>query len=386
MQPSSIKEVSALLNFLYELPNDYTNYPDHVLELIDRYFPFHKLTFIPLNSSFATLNSSNPDTWFNEIRTRGLSEQLLEQYYTRAVELDPFRARNLPAQLRFRPVIQVEEAFPEKNSRCARYHSFLRDANVPYQTILNLVYDKVRLGVISIYRSEEEGPLSRDEIWILEELSRFIAQHYMIAISQTSRHLAEELFNSCYQNVDFGAMILDNKRDVVQANDCAQKYCDIIYNALFRECDPLSDESASENLHTVQYVMTQFQERLVTDNEHITIPIDNALFEFRINSFISIDENFSKISLNYLLFIFQSSYISESEKLGYSRIRQKLTDREWEIAKLISQGLTNAKIAEQTFISLNTVKTHIQHIYEKLNVQNRVSLMQLLSEESKSQY
>ncbi|MBT8338721.1 MAG: hypothetical protein HKP58_05475 [Desulfatitalea sp.] len=49
-----------------------------------------------------------------------------------------------------------------------------------------------------------------------------------------------------------------------------------------------------------------------------------------------------------------------------------ITPREIEILKLIGDGYRNAEIAERAFISLNTVKTHTKHIYEKLNVKCRM--------------
>jgi len=48
-----------------------------------------------------------------------------------------------------------------------------------------------------------------------------------------------------------------------------------------------------------------------------------------------------------------------------------LTKREGEILQYICQGKTNEDIAEELFISKNTVKSHIRHLYEKLDVKNR---------------
>jgi LuxR family maltose regulon positive regulatory protein len=50
---------------------------------------------------------------------------------------------------------------------------------------------------------------------------------------------------------------------------------------------------------------------------------------------------------------------------------EPLTERELDVLRLIAQGLTNQEIADDLFISVNTVKTHAKHIYEKLNVRNR---------------
>ncbi|MCA9959030.1 MAG: response regulator transcription factor [Anaerolineales bacterium] len=49
----------------------------------------------------------------------------------------------------------------------------------------------------------------------------------------------------------------------------------------------------------------------------------------------------------------------------------KLTDREMEVLQLLAQGASNPQIAEDLFITINTVKTHISHILSKLQVENR---------------
>ncbi len=53
-----------------------------------------------------------------------------------------------------------------------------------------------------------------------------------------------------------------------------------------------------------------------------------------------------------------------------------LTPREREILALIAQGFTNQEIAQKLHLSLNTVKTHRRHIYEKLNLHSRAALIE----------
>lgn len=50
---------------------------------------------------------------------------------------------------------------------------------------------------------------------------------------------------------------------------------------------------------------------------------------------------------------------------------QKLSTREKEILQLLSQGLRYKEIADQLFISIETTRTHIRNIYEKLHVHSR---------------
>jgi NarL family two-component system response regulator LiaR len=49
----------------------------------------------------------------------------------------------------------------------------------------------------------------------------------------------------------------------------------------------------------------------------------------------------------------------------------ELTERELEVLKLIANGLTNARIAEQLVISENTVKGHVSNILSKLHLADR---------------
>lgn len=51
--------------------------------------------------------------------------------------------------------------------------------------------------------------------------------------------------------------------------------------------------------------------------------------------------------------------------------QEVLSSREYEVLKLIAQGHSNKEIAERLFVSVNTIKSHIQKIFEKLEVQNR---------------
>jgi LuxR family maltose regulon positive regulatory protein len=48
-----------------------------------------------------------------------------------------------------------------------------------------------------------------------------------------------------------------------------------------------------------------------------------------------------------------------------------LTDREMEVLTYLPSRLTNAELAERCFVSVNTIKTHMAHIYQKLAVPNR---------------
>jgi DNA-binding NarL/FixJ family response regulator len=52
--------------------------------------------------------------------------------------------------------------------------------------------------------------------------------------------------------------------------------------------------------------------------------------------------------------------------------QEKLSRRELEVLGHLQQGLTNRQIADQLYISTNTINKHVQQVLRKLQVRNRV--------------
>ena len=62
---------------------------------------------------------------------------------------------------------------------------------------------------------------------------------------------------------------------------------------------------------------------------------------------------------------------SSADGLEWPGREEGITDRESEILALITQGKSNAEVAELTYLSPNTVKSHIRSIYRKIGAESR---------------
>lgn len=102
---------------------------------------------------------------------------------------------------------------------------------------------------------------------------------------------------------------------------------------------------------------------------------------------------FNMVSLSTSILSFASWLISLASIVAALSTRQNIplsgiqtqnpvfSKRENEVAALILHGLTTQETADALFISVATVKTHLQHIYEKAGVRNRAELARVLSEQ-----
>jgi len=61
--------------------------------------------------------------------------------------------------------------------------------------------------------------------------------------------------------------------------------------------------------------------------------------------------------------------------------REKLTKKENEVLDLILEGKTNQEIANQLFVELSTIKTHVNNVYRKTGIHNRDELFKAFTYE-----
>jgi NarL family two-component system response regulator LiaR len=61
---------------------------------------------------------------------------------------------------------------------------------------------------------------------------------------------------------------------------------------------------------------------------------------------------------------------------GLRPVRSKLTNREWEVVDLLSDGATTDEIARQLVLSNETVRSHLKNLYRKLEVRSRAAAVE----------
>lgn len=75
--------------------------------------------------------------------------------------------------------------------------------------------------------------------------------------------------------------------------------------------------------------------------------------------------------LQRVLRAFDAEHASKTRSSVPSHQIEELSPQEQQVLRLLAEGRSRQEIAETLVISINTVKTHLQRIYQKLNVTNR---------------
>lgn len=63
--------------------------------------------------------------------------------------------------------------------------------------------------------------------------------------------------------------------------------------------------------------------------------------------------------------------VNSDRKIVSSRLREALTDREWDVLSELAKGFANSEIAERLHLSEGTVRNHVSAILTKLNLTDR---------------
>lgn len=118
--------------------------------------------------------------------------------------------------------------------------------------------------------------------------------------------------------------------------------------------------------------LTSYSGKEILERAKPTLPMGYIVKPFNEKELYSAIEvalyNFSQFKLS----------VSLNIQLVNSNIDTPLTQKEYEILEGLCEGKTNQQLADSLFVSVNTVKTHIKNIYEKMNTSTRTETVSLV--------
>ncbi|MCT4628973.1 response regulator transcription factor [Winogradskyella sp.] len=118
--------------------------------------------------------------------------------------------------------------------------------------------------------------------------------------------------------------------------------------------------------------LTSYSGKEIIERAKPTMPMGYIVKPFNEKELYS---NIEVALYNFSKFVLPATF---NIQLINSKINSSLTQREFDILEGLFEGKTNRQLAESNFISVNTVKTHIKNIYEKMNTNTRSETITLV--------
>ena len=120
--------------------------------------------------------------------------------------------------------------------------------------------------------------------------------------------------------------------------------------------------------------LTSHADQATLDEAKKTLPYGYVVKPFNEKNLISTIE----------MALFRHAAEQQIKKPSFELVNKKLnialTDKEYSCLIQLTEGLTNKQMAENQFVSLNTIKTHLKNLFLKLNVSNRSSAVRKVRE------
>ena len=242
------------------------------------------------------------------------------------------------------------------------YLNFLRPQKIHFMLIIVVIRGDEPFAFLGLHRDEHSSLFSDEDI----ALANTLAPHLSAMADRVYMADALALYERAVDTLSFGQMnkgllILDHNLSLVFANDYARSAFSsrvefdpkirYLPHQIVTACQALIDRGKSlTNMSSENFVLERREPRIEG-----YVRVNGAASEERFFLALFNSDEFGKLNPRAV------------EAFG-------LTKREIEVTQRIIEGKRNSEVAEELFISVRTVQNHLRSIYEKCEVNNRMSL------------
>lgn len=232
------------------------------------------------------------------------------------------------------------------------------------------------LGMITLWRNKQQPDYEDSDVLKAEMLAPHlgVAIHNISLISEvtaTEKHLLSD------NEVDNkGILWLDHKFAPSFFNAEARNIC----LQLFSRTPGNKSNSGTDEFPIPSYVIkdcSDLLDSLKVEEPPILLPKERTVFteggkKFRIECSLIWKADLINPKPNFVVTL--SDLTDEKKRKATLQARFHLSRRELDVIYYLTRGLSDDEIAEELYISRQTVHTHIKNIYKKLGAKSRVEL------------
>ena len=284
-----------------------------------------------------------------------------------------------------RKLVLASDVFPDERrlKRSLFYRSYMAPVNGRYAIGLFFWNAGRLLGVIVIMRSAKQGPTSRSEMKRVRELYTQFQTALGRLRSSEREHTVRTALEQFMRRVPLPTILLRWNLRLVYRNQSASDFCSVWQRGperarLIKSAAPLPPEILDrcrmlkkrwEQLNPLSFPTSGFKDELVhhPKRRHLRATITLK----QISS--------AGVARPHFLVEFENLRGADvKHEVGTLSHLVQLTRREQQLARLVCDGRSNQEIADESGLSLETVKKHLHSVFRKLEVSSRSRLMALM--------
>lgn len=228
------------------------------------------------------------------------------------------------------------------------YKEFIEKYDYVDEMVVNFIHDDELIATLGFLGGKDKKRFKESDIQVFDSIGKVISQRLVQEWNFERVQKQRKILKSELDDSTDSYILIDHTGHIVYLNRSATHMINELSNKL----------NISRKHELVNYLLVN------TINKSGSITIKRDTFEISIKH--------SDVYYPYSLI-----KVEKKEKIdgNYLHQFQMLTSRELEVCRLVVEGYTNKEIASELYISVNTVKRHISNIYNKINVNNRGTLI-----------
>lgn len=302
----------------------------------------------------------------DEPTSMNIDEQILDLYIRNFREEDILSPHKISSILPQGNVIRISDVTTKRSYEQSNYYRLFMKTFGFYHELGVYLLDGIKIiGVIGLVRPQSEKGFNMKDVHQLKLLSQYLSQNLTHRLQLEKMKGQQQLLESLIHFSGMGVILFDPSFSIHYANSLAEQIA--VEFLSFNKTKQLSD-------NPIKHFLFQIVSRTLWK-----LGMKKTISSERNQSFsveILPTGNTSDHHLIYVAYI--KRHVVSSHNISASEVNESiLTAKEKEVVKLVSQGYANHEIATQMFVSVNTIKKHLQNIYQKLGVNNRTSLSYL---------
>lgn len=350
----SKQDHSQILQFLEAIWVEQEYFQKQVLISLQQYFGYQRASFFLIDhgGNMVAPVTLNIDEYFCDIYCR---------YYFKKDIFEPRNVVEKFAAIDKHSVVTVNDLMPSQNfEKTEYYNDFLRKQDI-YHEIAIFLSNKCQLtGVIGLFRSKKEPGFDLPELRQLERLSFYISKALSTNLLLDNTKKQKEMLEYYSNESPVGLFIFDKYLNIHFANERAKAICSNLNGSG-------SHETQQKFLHDLldgSSWQSGLKKQIATCSlQNLTLRVVPSFHhDFNFNTLymacLCPDEAGDRPALT------RGSKVPRQSAL----LLKELTRREIEVLDLIIRGCSNQEIAHSLFVSVHTVKTHMQNIFKKMDV------------------